>query len=52
MAVPVIGQNGSILAALAVQAPEARMNVETATGYLPILRRAAGELAEIFETKA
>jgi DNA-binding IclR family transcriptional regulator len=52
MAVPVIGKNGSILAALAVQAPEARMNVETATGNLPILRRAAGELAEIFEAKA
>ena len=51
-AVPVIGRNGSILAALAVQAPEARMNVEAATGYLPILRRAAGELAEIFEAKA
>ena len=51
MAVPVIGQSGGILAALAVQAPEARMSVETATGYLPILRRAAGELAEIFETK-
>jgi len=51
MAVPVVGQNGGILAALAVQAPEARMNVETATGHLPILRRAAGELAEIFETK-
>ncbi|HZD92479.1 MAG TPA: IclR family transcriptional regulator [Pseudolabrys sp.] len=51
MAVPVIGQNGGILAALAVQAPEARMNVDTATGYLPILRRAAGELAEIFESK-
>jgi len=52
IAVPVIGRNGSILAALAVQAPEARMNVEAATGYLPILRRAAGELAEIFEAKA
>ena len=52
MAVPMIGRNGGILAALAVQAPEARMNVETATGYLPILRRAAGELAEIFEAKA
>lgn len=52
MAVPIVGRNGNILAALAVQAPEARMNVETATGYLPILRRAAGELAEIFEAKA
>lgn len=51
MAVPVIGKSGGILAALAVQAPEARMNVETATGYLPILRRAAGELADIFEAK-
>jgi IclR family acetate operon transcriptional repressor len=48
-AVPVIGRNGEILAALAVQAPEARMDVQTARGHLPILRRAATELAEIFQ---
>ncbi|HYC18170.1 MAG TPA: IclR family transcriptional regulator [Pseudolabrys sp.] len=51
MAVPVIGKNGEILAALAVQAPEARMNVQNARRHLPILQRAAGELAEIFQDK-
>ena len=52
MAVPVIGKNGGILAALAIQAPEARMNVQNARRHLPTLRRAAGELAEIFQNKS
>ena len=52
MAVPVIGKNGEMLAALAIQAPEARMNVQTARRHLPALRNAAGELAEIFQDKA
>ncbi len=51
MAVPVIGKNGELLAALAIQAPEARMTVQTARRHLPALRRAAGELAEIFQDK-
>jgi len=51
MAVPVIGKNGEMLAALAVQAPEARMNVQTARRHLPALRNAASELAEIFQDK-
>jgi hypothetical protein len=34
-----------------VQAPEARMNLETATSYLPILRTAAAELGEIFQVR-
>jgi DNA-binding IclR family transcriptional regulator len=52
MAVPVIGKNGEMLAALAIQAPEARMNVQTARRHLPTLRNAAGELAEIFQDNA
>jgi IclR family acetate operon transcriptional repressor len=52
MAVPVIGKNGELLAALAIQAPEARMNVQTAYRHMPTLRRAAAELAEIFQAKA
>jgi IclR family acetate operon transcriptional repressor len=51
MAVPVIGTNGEMLAALAIQAPEARMNVQTARRHLPALRSAANELAEIFQDK-
>lgn len=50
-AVPVIGKNGEMLAALAVQAPEARMNEQTARAHLPALRRAASELAEIFQAR-
>jgi IclR family acetate operon transcriptional repressor len=49
MAVPVVGRNGETLAALAIQAPEARMNEKIARNHLPTLRRAAGELAEIFQ---
>jgi IclR family acetate operon transcriptional repressor len=52
MAVPVIGKNGEMLAALAIQAPEARMNLQTARRHLPTLRNAAGELAEIFQDNA
>jgi len=48
IAVPVLGRNGETLVALAVQAPQARMNVRTARGHLPTLRRAAKELAEIY----
>jgi IclR family transcriptional regulator, acetate operon repressor len=52
MAVPVIGKNGEMLAALAIQAPQARMNVQTARRHLPALRHAAAELAEIFQNRA
>jgi IclR family acetate operon transcriptional repressor len=52
MSVPVVGKNGELLAALAIQAPEARMNVQAARLHLPALRRAATELAEIFQSKA
>lgn len=51
MAVPVIGRNGELLAALAVQAPQARMNVQTARRHLPALRQAAEELAGIFQDR-
>src|SRR6476620_5944647 len=51
MAVPVIGKNGELLAALAIQAPEARMNVQTARRHLPALRQAAEELAGIFQDR-
>ena len=52
MAVPVVGKNGEPLAALAIQAPEARMDVHAARGHLPVLRRAADELAELFQEKS
>jgi DNA-binding IclR family transcriptional regulator len=51
MAVPVIGKNGDLLAALAIQAPEARMSVQIARRHLPTLRRAATELADIFQDR-
>jgi len=50
-AVPVVGHHGEMLAALAVQAPEARMNVQTARSYLPALRSAAAEIADIIQDK-
>jgi DNA-binding IclR family transcriptional regulator len=48
-AVPIAGRNGEPLAAVAVQAPVARMTIATARSHLPALRRAAAELAEIFQ---
>jgi DNA-binding IclR family transcriptional regulator len=52
MAVPVIGRNGEPLAAIAIQAPEARMSVDKARGHLPALRRGAEELADIFQDES
>jgi IclR family transcriptional regulator, acetate operon repressor len=49
VAVPVLGSHGEMLAAIAIQAPEARMNVGMARGHLPALRTAAAELAETFQ---
>ena len=49
VAMPVTGRNGEMLAAIAIQAPEARMNVQMARGHLPALRRATEELAETFQ---
>ncbi len=51
VAVPVLGRNGEMLAAIAIQAPEARMNVQIARGHLPALRRATTELAETFQDR-
>lgn len=52
IAVPVTGKNGEMLAALAIQAPQARMNEQAARKHLPLLRRAAEELAEMFQDKS
>jgi IclR family transcriptional regulator, acetate operon repressor len=51
VAVPVLGRNGEMLAAIAIQAPEARMNVSMARGHLPALRGAAEQLAETFQNQ-
>ena len=51
VAAPVMGRNGQMLAAIAIQAPEARMNVQIARGHLPALRRAAAELADTFQDR-
>jgi len=48
VAAPVLGGNGEMLAAIAIQAPEARLNVAKAHEHLPALRAAAAELAETF----
>ncbi len=52
VAAPVIGRSGEMLAAIAIQAPEARMNVQIARGHLPALRRATEELTEAFQDSA
>jgi DNA-binding IclR family transcriptional regulator len=49
IAVPVLGCGGELLAGVAIQAPQARMGIEGGRAHLPVLRHAAGELAEIFQ---
>ncbi|HEX3938398.1 MAG TPA: IclR family transcriptional regulator [Xanthobacteraceae bacterium] len=51
VAAPVMGRNGEMLAAIAIQAPEARMAVAKAHEYLPALRSAATELAGTFQDR-
>ncbi|MBV9522766.1 MAG: IclR family transcriptional regulator, partial [Alphaproteobacteria bacterium] len=45
IAVPILGPFGEICAAVAVQAPAARMSAADARRHLPILRAAAERLA-------
>lgn len=47
-AVPILNADDNMFAALAIQAPEARMNVQTARKYLPALRDAAQELSVLY----
>jgi DNA-binding IclR family transcriptional regulator len=49
IAVPILGPKDEIRAAVAIQAPEARMTVSDARRYLPALRQAASRLAESFD---
>lgn len=48
IAVPVTGPDGEVLAAIAAQAPTARMSEADAVRHLPALRRAAERLAKSF----
>ena len=52
MAVPVIGKNGEMLAALAIQAPAGADECAIRTPTSTALRLAAAELAEIFQNRA
>lgn len=48
-AVPILKPDGDIFAALAIQAPEARVTVQTARKHLPALREAATELSALYQ---
>lgn len=48
-AVPVIRRHGRVIIALAVHAPAARMPLKRALDCLPLLERAAGRLARLYE---
>jgi len=49
VAAPVVGRSGEMLAAIAIQAPQARMTVVKAREHLPALSSAAAELAATFQ---
>ncbi|MGE0876138.1 MAG: IclR family transcriptional regulator [Burkholderiales bacterium] len=49
VAVPVLNANGRAIAAIAMQAPVARMPLARALGHVPRLRAAAAALADTFE---
>lgn len=51
VAAPVVGRNGEMLAAIAIQAPQARMTVAKAREHMPALSGAAAALAETFQDK-
>lgn len=51
VAVPIVGADGRLLAGVAWSAPEARMTLEQARAYVPMLREAARKLAETFATE-
>lgn len=48
-AVPIIGRDGDMTAAVAIQAPQARMSLDDLRSHLPAMRRAATDLSEIFQ---
>lgn len=47
IAVPIVDRQGNIAAAVAVQAPRARMTLAALQRHLPALRKAAGQLAHM-----
>ncbi len=51
-AAPIVRRNGDLLAAVAIQAPKARLSLEQAQQHLPALRAAAAELSGMFEDSA
>lgn len=51
VAVPVMGDDGSLIAGLALSAPEARMTHEQACEHVPLLREAARKLSETFSAE-
>lgn len=48
VAVPILAANGSVAAALAISAPLARMSLTRAKQCVPLLRKAAEQMAETF----
>jgi DNA-binding IclR family transcriptional regulator len=48
IAVPVLDRNGRIVASLACHAPKARMGLEKAKRYLPVLQAASRKLSQTF----
>ncbi|CAA6821423.1 MAG: IclR family transcriptional regulator, partial [uncultured Thiotrichaceae bacterium] len=46
IAVPVINLQGQAIMALAIHAPSVRKSLDELRQYLPVLRRAAGQMAE------
>ena len=49
VAVPIMNGDGNMFAALAIQAPSARMSVQTARKHVPALRTAAADLASSYD---
>jgi DNA-binding IclR family transcriptional regulator len=48
IAVPIARADGRVCAGLALSAPQARLTLEKARGYLPLLREASERLAQSF----
>jgi IclR family acetate operon transcriptional repressor len=49
VAVPVAAKGGRVIGGIAVSAPEARMTMDQARGFVPLMRRAARKVGETFK---
>jgi DNA-binding IclR family transcriptional regulator len=51
VSVPVISDSGRVIGGIAVSAPEARVSLEEALRFVPLMRQSAARLAATFDIR-